>query len=77
MKSNKTRILSILVLVPCKNPPGYQEGVILFIEFSFVKSNTTIYWIENMNQCISEILKSYKEIIVSSLNNCITADLLV
>ena len=44
IKSNKTRILDIIMLVPKKNPQGYKEYAISFIDFSFVECVTIIYW---------------------------------
>ena len=48
IKSNKTRIIDIIVLVPNKNTQVYKEHVIYFIAFAFEESVTIIDWLANM-----------------------------
>ena len=55
IKSNKTRIVDINMLVPNKNPQGYKEHVIQFIGFEFGLGITIIYWISNMNLYVYNI----------------------
>ena len=44
------------MLAPNNNPPGYKEHVIYFIVFDFGEGFTIIYWIENINIYVSNIV---------------------
>ena len=77
MKSNKTRTLAIIVVVPNKNPKGYKERIISFIVFAFGEGVTIFYWQANMNLYVSDIEESYKDTIISHLVNSGTVDLLL
>ena len=55
VKSNKTRILSIIMLVPNNNPQGYKKHFILLISFSFGEGFNIIDWIANTKIYVSDI----------------------
>ena len=57
------------MLVTNKNPQGYKEHVILFIEFAFGEGVTIIYWIANMKLYVSYIEESYKYTIIDHMEN--------
>ena len=65
---NNTIILDIIILVPCNNPPHYQEHVIYFISFYFGEGVTITDWIVNIKLYVSEIVKPYKDTIISYSN---------
>ena len=69
MKSKKTRVLYMLMSVPCNNEPINKEHVIYIIVFSFEEDSTIIYCLENMNPYVSDIVESYKDTIISHLGN--------
>ena len=52
---NKRIILAIIMLVINKNPQGYKEQVIPFIDFSFLEVVTVNYWLSNVNLYVSNI----------------------
>ena len=60
INSKDTIILAIIMLVPCKNPPGYKQNVNNSIEFDLGEGVIIIYWIENIKLCFSKIVKPYK-----------------
>ena len=66
-KSNKTIILSIIMLVTKNNPQEYKEHVVLFIEFPSGGGATIIYQLVNMKIYFSYIEESYKYTIVGHL----------
>ena len=43
IKSNKTIILAIIMLVPNNNPQGYKQHVVYFISFAFGEGVNIIY----------------------------------
>ena len=55
IKSNKIKILAIIMLVPKKIPQGYKEHVISCIAFYFGYIVTIIDWIENMKLYVYDI----------------------
>ena len=57
MKSKKTRILAIIMLVPINIQLGYKEHVIYFIVFTLGEVVTTIDWLENMKMYVSGIIE--------------------
>ena len=59
MKSKITRILSIIMFVPCNNLPGYTSHVIYLIVSAFVEDITIIDCLESMKPYVSDILESY------------------
>ena len=69
IKSNKTRILYIVMLVLNRNPQGYKEYIIQFIDFAFGECVTTIYWLANMKPYFPDINEAYKNTIIGHLEN--------
>ena len=55
IKSHKTIILAVIMLVPNKNPQRYKERVILFISFTFGEGVTIIDLIEKMELYVSDV----------------------
>ena len=55
IKSNKTKILYIIVLVKKKTPQKYKEDVISFIDFVFGEGIIITDWLENINLHVSNI----------------------
>ena len=51
--------------------------MIYFTAFNFGEGVTIIYWVENNNMYVSDIVESYKSIIIGNLVNAGTADLLL
>ena len=58
IKSNKTIILDIIMLVSNKNPQGYKEHIIYFIESIFGEGVIIIHWLSNMEIYVSNIEES-------------------
>ena len=54
IKSNKTIILAITILVPKENPQGYKK-IIAFNDFEFIECVTIIYCLKNMKLYVSGI----------------------
>ena len=77
IKSNKIKILAIIMLFPINNPQGYKENVISFIELSFGEGFTTIDLIENMKLYVSDIEESYKNTIIGNMGSSGTVDSLL
>ena len=76
-KSNKKRVLSVIMLVPNRNTQGYKEIFILFIAFSFGEGVAIIDWLANMKLYVFDIEESYKDTIIGRLVNPVTEDLLL
>ena len=57
IKSKKTRILVIILLVSNKNSPGDKANFIYFIVFDFEESATIIGWIASMKINVSDIVE--------------------
>ena len=55
IKSNKTRILALIMLVQNNNPKGYKQHVIYFIDFSFGEGVNIIYWLANIKRYVYDI----------------------
>ena len=69
IKSNKNRILSIVMLVTNNNTPGYKEHVIYFIAFAFGKGVTIIDLIANIKLYVSDNEESYNDTIIGNMGN--------
>ena len=65
------------MLVKYKNPQGYKEHVISFIEFSFGEVINITDWILNMKLYVSNIEELYKDTIIGDLVSSGAADLLL
>ena len=63
------------MLIQNKNPQGYKEYVIQFIDFYFGEYVTIIDWIENMKLYVYDTEESYKDTIIGHLGNSGTSDL--
>ena len=77
IKSNKTRILAMIMLVPNNNLYGYKQHVILFIDFASRKGVTIIYWIGKIKRYESDFEESYKVAIIGDMVNSGTTYLLL
>ena len=51
------KILSIIMMVPCKNPPGYNGDVIYSIVFEFGEEVTIVDCMGNMKLHVSNTVK--------------------
>ena len=67
MKSKKTKIFDIIILVLLNIHLGYKDHVIYFIAFAFVVGFTIIDWLSNMKLCVMYIVQLYEDKIISSL----------
>ena len=61
IKSNKTRTVAIIILVLDRNPQGYNEQFIKFIDFYFGIYVAINHWLENIKQYMCLILKNHIE----------------
>ena len=75
IKSNKTRILAIVMLAPKKNPQGYKDHVISFIAFDFGEVVTIIDWISNTKIYVYSIEETYKDTTIGHLGISGASDL--
>ena len=65
------------MIVLNKNPQGYKEHVIQFINFTFGECVTIIDWLKNMKLYLCNIEESYKDTISEIIGNSGTSDLLL
>ena len=63
------------MLDPNKNPQGYKEHIISFIDFDFGEGVIIIDWLANMKLYVTDIEESYKYTIIGHLGNSGTSDL--
>ena len=64
MKSKDTRVLDILVFIPCNIPLEYKQHVIYFTTFELVEGVEINAFLENIKTYVSDIVKSYKDTII-------------
>ena len=59
--SKRTIILVIIMFIPSYNKTWYKEHVIYLIVISFIEGVTIVYWLENMNIYVYDMVETYKD----------------